>query len=58
LEGEKIVAKEREPFSKKEHLNFFKLVLNLEKFWPLFYPKSAEDYGREPVGESVPCAGV
>jgi hypothetical protein len=22
------------------------------------YPKSAEDYGREPVGESVPCAGV
>jgi hypothetical protein len=24
----------------------------------IFYPKSAEDYGREPVGESVPCAGV
>ena len=22
------------------------------------YPKSAEDYGRKPVGESVPCAGV
>ena len=25
---------------------------------PFTYPKSAEDYGREPVGESVPCAGV
>jgi hypothetical protein len=33
LEGEKIMAKGRESFSKKVHLNF----LNLEKFWPLFY---------------------
>jgi predicted AAA+ superfamily ATPase len=48
-----------------EDVNFIKMVplfgyslkrqaVNLIKS----YPKSAEDYGREPVGESVPCAGV
>ncbi|MFH1940942.1 MAG: FkbM family methyltransferase [bacterium] len=50
-------------FVQEEWMNPESLIRRIEAegdplFWGDIYQKSAEDYGRKPVGESAPCAGV